>query len=165
MVLCTIVQPQTGPQLVTSLLATACLRCSPHCSSILPIPFAISKTGVLVGVLTMLLVAWANDATSCMLIRAAAATGKPTYEALAEWAGGRPWKVSGGADGAWLVGFISTQRQVIRRQQSSYSHLRSLAVSFAACAAASLLAGPCRMVQCSAMLAGHSSHRNKEGPC
>uniref|UniRef100_A0A383VGQ9 Amino acid transporter transmembrane domain-containing protein n=1 Tax=Tetradesmus obliquus TaxID=3088 RepID=A0A383VGQ9_TETOB len=62
-------------------------------SSILPIPFAISKTGVLVGVLTMLLVAWANDATSCMLIRAAAATGKPTYEALAEWAGGRPWKV------------------------------------------------------------------------
>jgi hypothetical protein len=29
-----------------------------------------------------------------MLIRAAAATGKPTYEALAEWAGGRPWKVS-----------------------------------------------------------------------
>eukprot|EP00878_Enallax_costatus_P003116 GHUV01003315.1.p1 GENE.GHUV01003315.1~~GHUV01003315.1.p1 ORF type:complete len:487 (+),score=112.67 GHUV01003315.1:283-1743(+) len=62
-------------------------------SSILPIPFAISKTGVLVGCLTMLLVAWANDATSCMLIRAAAATGKPTYEALAEWAGGRPWKV------------------------------------------------------------------------
>lgn len=70
------------------------LTCSFRCSSILPIPFAISKTGVLVGVLTMLLVAWANDATSCMLIRAAAATGKPTYEALAEWAGGRPWKVS-----------------------------------------------------------------------
>eukprot|EP00882_Tetradesmus_deserticola_P022019 GHRQ01023895.1.p2 GENE.GHRQ01023895.1~~GHRQ01023895.1.p2 ORF type:complete len:118 (+),score=49.74 GHRQ01023895.1:1123-1476(+) len=67
-------------------------------SSILPIPFAISKTGVLVGVLTMLLVAWANDATSCMLIRAAAATGKPTYEALAEWAGGRPWRVSRAAE-------------------------------------------------------------------
>lgn len=62
-------------------------------SSILPIPFAISKTGVLVGCLTMLVVAWANDATSCMLIRAAGATGKPTYEALAEWAGGKAWKV------------------------------------------------------------------------
>eukprot|EP00879_Flechtneria_rotunda_P030662 GHRR01033328.1.p1 GENE.GHRR01033328.1~~GHRR01033328.1.p1 ORF type:complete len:419 (+),score=127.36 GHRR01033328.1:532-1788(+) len=62
-------------------------------SSVLPIPFAISKTGVLVGCLTMLLVAWANDATSCMLIRAAAATSKPTYEALAEWAGGKPLKV------------------------------------------------------------------------
>ena len=36
----------------------------------------------------------ANDATSCMLIRAAGATGKPTYEALAEWAGGKAWKVS-----------------------------------------------------------------------
>lgn len=45
------------------------------------------------GCLTMVIVAWANDATSCMLIRAAAATGKPTYEELAEWAGGRPWKV------------------------------------------------------------------------
>src|SRR5690242_7853809 len=42
----------------------------------------------------MLVVAWANAATSCMLIRAAAATGKPTYEALAEWAGGKPWKVT-----------------------------------------------------------------------
>lgn len=67
--------------------------CTCACSSILPIPFAISKTGVLVGCLTMLVVAWANDATSCMLIRAAGATGKPTYEALAEWAGGKPWKV------------------------------------------------------------------------
>jgi amino acid permease len=69
------------------------------CSSILPIPFAISKTGVLVGCLTMLLVAWANDATSCMLIRAAGATGKITYEALAEWAGGKAWKVRSQA--AW----------------------------------------------------------------
>eukprot|EP00877_Chromochloris_zofingiensis_P007157 jgi/Chrzof1/2695/Cz11g25150.t1 len=62
-------------------------------SSVLPIPFALSKTGVLVGCLTMLVVAWANDATSCMLVRAAALTGKPTYEALAEWAGGKSWKV------------------------------------------------------------------------
>jgi amino acid permease len=56
-------------------------------------PFAIAKTGVLVGLLTMLVVGWACDATSCMLIRAAAATGRPSYESLAEWAGGRPWKV------------------------------------------------------------------------
>lgn len=63
----------------------------------LPIPFALSKTGLLVGCLVMLVVAAANDATSCYLIRAAAATGKPTYEALAEWAGGKPWKVGGGS--------------------------------------------------------------------
>lgn len=74
-------------------LLHAAVVCACYCSSILPIPFAISKTGVLVGCLTMVVVAWANDATSCMLIRAAGATGKPTYEALAEWAGGRAWKV------------------------------------------------------------------------
>lgn len=80
-----------------------CLLCFCQCSSILPIPFAVSKTGVLVGCLTMLLVSWANDATSCMLIKAAAATGKPTYEALAEWAGGKPWKVRRGETGGGML--------------------------------------------------------------
>lgn len=61
-------------------------------SSVLPMPFALSKTGVLVGFLTMLVVAAANDATSCMLIRAAAATGCATYEELAHAAGGAPLK-------------------------------------------------------------------------
>jgi hypothetical protein len=71
----------------------------PPRSTILPIPFALSRTGVLVGGLTMLVVAAANDLTSCWLIRAAALTGHASYEALAEWAGGWRWKV-----GAWLWG-------------------------------------------------------------
>ncbi|GFR48278.1 hypothetical protein Agub_g10053 [Astrephomene gubernaculifera] len=58
-------------------------------STVLPVPYAFSKTGVAAGVITMVLVAAANDATCCMMIRAAAHTGLTTYEQLAEWAGGR----------------------------------------------------------------------------
>jgi amino acid permease len=61
-------------------------------SSVLPLPYSISKTGVLAGLLTMLVVAWCNAATSDMLIRAAARTGHTTYEGLAEWAGGASWR-------------------------------------------------------------------------
>lgn len=61
-------------------------------SSVLPLPFAICKTGILLGCITMAVVAWTNVATSCMLIRASACTGRHTYEGLAEWAGGRSWK-------------------------------------------------------------------------
>ncbi|KAI8464659.1 MAG: transmembrane amino acid transporter protein-domain-containing protein [Monoraphidium minutum] len=63
-------------------------------SSVLPLPFAISKTGILLGCTTMVVVAWTNVATSCMLIRASARTGRLTYEGLAEWAGGRSWRVA-----------------------------------------------------------------------
>lgn len=63
-------------------------------SSVLPMPYAISKTGVLVGMLTMLLVALCNDYTTCLTISAAYTTGLDSFEALAEWAGGRHWKVS-----------------------------------------------------------------------
>lgn len=45
-------------------------------SSVLPLPYAISKLGVLLGSATMVLVAWTNVATSCMLIRASAHTGR-----------------------------------------------------------------------------------------
>ncbi|PNH06957.1 Sodium-coupled neutral amino acid transporter 2 [Tetrabaena socialis] len=41
----------------------------------------------------MLMVAAANDATCCMMVRAAAHTGLTTYEQLSEWAGGRRAKV------------------------------------------------------------------------
>lgn len=50
-------------------------------STVLPVPFAISKTGIAVGVITMTVVAYANDLTSCMLIEAAAATGALYYAA------------------------------------------------------------------------------------
>lgn len=65
----------------------------PVCSTILPVPYAFSKLGVATGVLTMALVAFVNDCTCCMMIRAAAATGRTTYEELAEWVGGRKAKV------------------------------------------------------------------------
>ncbi|KAG2497084.1 hypothetical protein HYH03_005078 [Edaphochlamys debaryana] len=57
-------------------------------STVLPVPYAFSKTGVLAGCCTMAVVAAANDVTNCMMIRAAAHTGISTYEELAGWAGG-----------------------------------------------------------------------------
>ncbi|KXZ50238.1 hypothetical protein GPECTOR_17g876 [Gonium pectorale] len=57
-------------------------------STVLPVPYAFSKTGVAAGAVTMGLVAAANDASCCMMIRAAAHTGLTTYEQLAQWAGG-----------------------------------------------------------------------------
>jgi hypothetical protein len=61
--------------------------------SVLPMPYAMSKTGVLVGMLTMLLVALCNDYTTCLTISAAYTTGLDSFEALAHWAGGPHWKV------------------------------------------------------------------------
>jgi amino acid permease len=62
-------------------------------SSVLPMPYAISRVGVLTGLLTMLLVALCNDYTTCLMISAAYATGLDSFEALALWAGGPRWKV------------------------------------------------------------------------
>lgn len=61
--------------------------------SVLPMPYAMSKTGVLLGMLTMLLVALCNDYTTCLTISAAYTTGLDSFEALAYWAGGKHWKV------------------------------------------------------------------------
>lgn len=63
--------------------------------SVLPMPYAMSKTGVLVGMLTMVLVALCNDYTTCLTISAAYTTGLDSFEALAHWAGGPQWKVGG----------------------------------------------------------------------
>ncbi len=57
-------------------------------STVLPVPYAFSQTGIAAGAVTMGLVAAANDATCCMMIRAAAHTGLTTYEQLSGWAGG-----------------------------------------------------------------------------
>eukprot|EP00201_Polytomella_parva_P012349 CAMPEP_0175072368 /NCGR_PEP_ID=MMETSP0052_2-20121109/19864_1 /TAXON_ID=51329 ORGANISM="Polytomella parva, Strain SAG 63-3" /NCGR_SAMPLE_ID=MMETSP0052_2 /ASSEMBLY_ACC=CAM_ASM_000194 /LENGTH=605 /DNA_ID=CAMNT_0016339851 /DNA_START=124 /DNA_END=1943 /DNA_ORIENTATION=- len=62
-------------------------------STVLPVPYAFSNCGIMTGVLTMLLVAFANDCTCCMLIRAAAYTGRSSYEQLALWSGGRRAKI------------------------------------------------------------------------
>lgn len=63
-------------------------------SSVLPVPYAFSRTGVLMGLLTAGLVSYANSLTAVLLINVAGATGKTTYESLAEKVGGRGWKAS-----------------------------------------------------------------------
>ena len=65
----------------------------PSCSSVLPLPFAFARMGVLPGVVTALVVAYANTLTSTLLLRAAARTGCYSYEGIAEAVGGRGCKV------------------------------------------------------------------------
>ncbi|KAK9868672.1 hypothetical protein WJX84_002712 [Apatococcus fuscideae] len=72
--------------------AAATLTLSILGSSVLPIPFAFSKMGVLVGLLTMAIVAGSNCLTSNLLLGAAFKTGNASYEGIAEAAGGRRWK-------------------------------------------------------------------------
>jgi amino acid permease len=80
--------------------------------SVLPMPYAISKTGVLVGMLTMALVALCNDYTTCLTISAAYTTGLDSFEALAYWAGGPHWKVRGTAAGWVAAGWATADQQV-----------------------------------------------------
>lgn len=82
-------------RIVTSVALTACdgPSCLPVHSTVLPVPYAFSKTGILAGLLTMLVVAFANDRTCCMMIESAAATGLDTYEELAMFVGGPKAKV------------------------------------------------------------------------
>ena len=67
-----------------------------HClrSSILPVPFAFARTGVLLGLCTMLVVGLCNTYTSTLMLRAAALTGHDSYEGVAYAVGGRAWKAS-----------------------------------------------------------------------
>lgn len=69
-------------------------------NSVLPMPYAFSKTGAVVGLATMLLVALCNDLTTLLMIAAVYETGHDSYESLAQWAGGRSWKVSN----TWVAG-------------------------------------------------------------
>ncbi len=65
------------------------------CSSVLPLPFAFSRTGILLGITTMLVVGYCNAHTCALLLRAAGRTGHDSYEGVAEAIGGKPWKVFG----------------------------------------------------------------------
>lgn len=58
----------------------------------LPVPFAFSRMGVLLGVLTMAVVAYSNSLTSVLLLRLAGLTGHDSYEGVAQVVGGRAWK-------------------------------------------------------------------------
>lgn len=63
----------------------------------LPVPYAFSKTGVLLGSLVMLVVAGSNCLTSLLLLRAAGKTGHDSYEGVALAVGGQKWKVPSSA--------------------------------------------------------------------
>lgn len=63
-------------------------------SSMHPILLCVACLMLDQGAATMAVVAFANDRTCCMLVRASAATGRCGYEALAEWAGGKRARVS-----------------------------------------------------------------------
>lgn len=49
--------------------------------------------GVLLGIVTMAVVAYSNSLTSVLLLRAAGLTGHDTYEGVAYAIGGKYWKV------------------------------------------------------------------------
>ena len=90
--------PVSSADCLPSALTFAVLLCDAtepehSCSSVLPVPFAFSKIGVVTGLVTMAIVAYANELTSRLLTRAAAYSGKTSYEELAQWAGGHRWKV------------------------------------------------------------------------
>ncbi|CAL8462502.1 g2035 [Coccomyxa elongata] len=85
------VKEESRLRLLTSAIFT--LTLSILGSSVLPVPFAFSRMGVLLGVLTMAAVAYSNSLTSVLLLRAAGLTGHDSYEGVAQAVGGRVWKV------------------------------------------------------------------------
>ena len=60
----------------------------------LPVPYAFSRMGVALGLLTALVVSAANAYTGTLLIRASGAANRHTFEALAQAVGGRGWRVA-----------------------------------------------------------------------
>lgn len=63
----------------------------------LPLPFAFSRTGILLGLMTMVVVGFCNAHTCVLLLRAAGSTGHDSYEGVAEAIGGKAWKVYAGS--------------------------------------------------------------------
>lgn len=78
----------------------------PPLSSVLPMPYAFAKTGLLFGFVFMGIVAFANAFTAKMLLHSAAATHTDTYEACAEAVGGRAWKVRAPSPADGLMGGV-----------------------------------------------------------
>ncbi|KAK9809814.1 hypothetical protein WJX73_009477 [Symbiochloris irregularis] len=87
-----VLTPHNRSRLVLS--ATLTLTLSILGSSVLPVPFAISRTGIFMGLVTMVVVAYSNALTSILLLRASGRTGHDTYEGVAESAGGPVLKVA-----------------------------------------------------------------------
>jgi hypothetical protein len=75
------------------LSASATLTLAILGSTVLPVPFAFSRLGVLPGLAIMLTVALANTMVGTLLLRCAGSLHKHTFEGLAEAVGGSSWKV------------------------------------------------------------------------
>ncbi len=67
-----------------------------HHSSVLPLAWAFSVTGVVAGFTMLIVVALANTYTCDILLHAARITGTRDYEGLAFAVGGKPFKVDVG---------------------------------------------------------------------
>lgn len=65
----------------------------PFCSSVLSIPYAWSRLGVLCGLLTQIVVAICNATASVLLLKTASKVERTTYEDVAEAVGGPSWKL------------------------------------------------------------------------
>lgn len=63
-------------------------------SSVLPVPYAYSRSSVAAGLLVAFVVAAFNSYTGTLLLRAAAHLQEVSYEGVAEAVGGRAWKVT-----------------------------------------------------------------------
>eukprot|EP00887_Chlorella_sp_A99_P003836 scaffold11.g3836.t1 len=62
-------------------------------SSVLPVPFAFSRMGVALSLVTAAVVAAANAYTGTLVVRAAGAAHKHTFESLAHAVCGRGWQI------------------------------------------------------------------------
>lgn len=90
--------PMTLQSAAQSRLSSLCLEADtrpvPCCSSLLPLPYAFSKTGIVVGLFLMTVSALTNAFTARLVLEAGHATGRKSYEGVAEAVGGRRWKVN-----------------------------------------------------------------------
>lgn len=79
----------TSPSTATVVTLAAPLLLAIAGSALTPLPCAFDQAGVLLGTLTCLVIAVANDYTSCIMVRAAARLGVSGYEEVILQAGGR----------------------------------------------------------------------------
>lgn len=86
-------RPETPGRALAS--ATVTLTLAILGSSVLPVPYAVSRLGVLPGLGIMLAVGLGNSLAGTLLLRAAAALDQHTYEGLAQSVGGPSWRVGG----------------------------------------------------------------------
>lgn len=129
--------------------------CLPR-SSVLPVPFAFSRMGVLLGILTMAVVAYSNSLTSVLLLRAAGLTGHDTYEGVAHAVAGPVWKARSphaapqhGACRAYYS--LACCRTILLLQGCSHCCLQTAATA----SAVAMQTLPCRPKGCAG---GHRLH-------